>query len=156
MWGTTMLSSLKKKVLEPASRSSSPPLVLIADDDAEVRALAVAMLSVRGISVMTASDGLEALTLCRTRKPDVLFLDLHMHPANGVEVMRLLRADARTADIVVVGMTTMPLERTAHPDASLAKTFLEKSEVLAAMPRYVADAFVRRNATIRQEDHSDP
>lgn len=111
------------------------PLVLVADDDPAVRALAEAMLVARGADVLLACDGVAAVELCRMRTPDLVLLDLHMPVASGFDVVRALRADARTASLRVVAMTTMPLDLVAAHGDLLGCDVLAKADALRALGR---------------------
>ena len=56
----------------------SGDLVLVADDDADVRELVVFRLERAGYAVVTAGDGEEALALARERSPAVCLIDVMM------------------------------------------------------------------------------
>ena len=55
-----------------------------------------------GIELMAAMQGSLGLELAREHRPDLVLLDLHLPDMHGTEVIRLLRADPRTADVNVV------------------------------------------------------
>lgn len=81
------------------------PLVLVADDNEDIRDLLATRLSTRGFEVTTASDGQEALELALTVHPDIALLDWVMPIIQGHELCVKLKADPRTADIPVVMLT---------------------------------------------------
>ena len=72
------------------------PLVLVADDEEDIRALVAFRLQRAGYDVITAADGAEALTLATTRLPDLIVLDMMMPKATGLEVTRSLRGQVDT------------------------------------------------------------
>lgn len=39
------------------------------------------------------------------RKPDVIFLDIHMEPIDGYEILRILRHDMTLSDVLIIAMT---------------------------------------------------
>lgn len=86
------------------------PLVLVADDEEDIRALVAFRLERAGYDVITAADGEEALTLATTRLPDLVVLDMMMPKANGLEVTRSLRAHDTTKDIPVILLTARAQE----------------------------------------------
>jgi DNA-binding response OmpR family regulator len=86
------------------------PLVLVADDEEDIRALVAFRLQRAGYDVITAADGEEALTLATTRLPDLIVLDMMMPKATGLEVTRSLRAQDATKDIPVIILTARAQE----------------------------------------------
>jgi DNA-binding response OmpR family regulator len=86
------------------------PLVLVADDEEDIRALVAFRLQRAGYEVITAADGAEALTLATTRLPDLIVLDMMMPKATGLEVTRSLRAQDSTKEIPVILLTARAQE----------------------------------------------
>ena len=86
------------------------PLVLVADDEEDIRALVAFRLRRAGYDVITAADGGEALTLATTRLPDLIVLDMMMPKATGLEVTRSLREQDSTRDIPVILLTARAQE----------------------------------------------
>ena len=81
------------------------PLVLIVEDDSELRRLYAQQLALCGFDVIEAGDGQEALRHTSERQPDVVLMDLGIPVLDGWETTRRLKADARTAAIPVVALT---------------------------------------------------
>ena len=67
------------------------PLSLIAEDDADLRALLRLYLEGDGFRVLEAEDGTTALVLAREHAPDMAILDIMMPGMNGFELTRALR-----------------------------------------------------------------
>ena len=86
------------------------PLVLVADDEEDIRALVAFRLRRAGYDVITAADGAEAQTLATTRLPDLIVLDMMMPKATGLEVTRSLREQDSTRDIPVILLTARAQE----------------------------------------------
>lgn len=88
----------------------SPPDVLLVEDEQDDAELLVRALNVRrpGTSVVVVHDGVEALRclldgdLNATAVPRLIVLDLRLPMLDGMQVLRALQADARTASIPVV------------------------------------------------------
>jgi CheY-like chemotaxis protein len=76
--------------------------VLVVDDDAQVHRLLRVNFELEGYQVDSAFDGPEALAAISKRRPDVLVCDVMMPGLDGVEVVRRLRGDPKTADLPVV------------------------------------------------------
>jgi DNA-binding response OmpR family regulator len=81
------------------------PLVLIADDDEDIRALVAFRLERAGYEVVTAGDGEQALRLALERAPQLAVLDVMMPKLTGLEVTRRLRAEEATSAIPVILLT---------------------------------------------------
>jgi DNA-binding response OmpR family regulator len=85
--------------------SDRRPLVLVADDDPDIRSLVVLRLERSGYEVVVAGDGEEALATALERNPDLALLDVMMPKLDGYEVTeRLRRADA-TRHLPVILLT---------------------------------------------------
>jgi CheY-like chemotaxis protein len=87
---------------QPEKRSI---VVLIADDDDESRAACAAYLEGKGMRVIHAADGGEAVVEARRARPDVILLDIEMPVLDGGAALRRLKADPRTRAIPVVMLT---------------------------------------------------
>ncbi|MBI2690741.1 MAG: response regulator [Solirubrobacterales bacterium] len=81
------------------------PLILVADDNADIRDLLATRLSTRGFEVTTAADGQAALEVALAEHPDIALLDWVMPIIQGHELCVKLKTDPRTADIPVVMLT---------------------------------------------------
>ena len=79
--------------------------VLIADDDPQMlRALRIT-LTARGYSVITATNGAEAVNAAIAHKPDLLMLDLGMPELDGLDVIHAIRGWSAVPILVVSGRT---------------------------------------------------
>jgi CheY-like chemotaxis protein len=85
-----------------ATVSSRRGRVVVAEDDAEMRAYLGDVLGAAGFIVDALADGTAALASCQARPPDVLVSDVSMPGLNGFELIERLRADERTAVIPVL------------------------------------------------------
>jgi len=88
------------------------PKVLIADDEAVVRALVRATLGGSSqYDLIEASDGQMALDLVRAEHPALVLLDIDMPELSGVEVCRQIKSDPGTRDVIVVMLTALSPEQ---------------------------------------------
>jgi DNA-binding response OmpR family regulator len=85
--------------------SAAKPLVLVADDDAEICALVRRQLERAGMEVVTAGNGEQALALARERRPSAAVLDVMMPGLNGYQVAARLREAEDTSRIGIVLLT---------------------------------------------------
>jgi len=63
-------------------------------------------LSLFNCDARVALGPLAALEALSRRVPEVIFLDIHMQGMDGVEVCRYIRRDPRTAEVIIIGMST--------------------------------------------------
>ncbi|MEX3969915.1 response regulator [Paraburkholderia caribensis] len=88
--------------------SASPAgTILIVDDTPANLGVVVESLEARGIRVLIALDGLEALERAAFAQPDLILLDVKMPGIDGLETCRRLKRDERTRDIAVIFMTSL-------------------------------------------------
>ena len=93
-------------------------LVLIADDNADMRLIFKTILEDRGFAVIDATDGDEALELARLHRPDLIFMDLMMPKVDGWAAMAALREDpGETSGTPVVAVTAYEPSREDVRDA---------------------------------------
>ncbi|MCX7961500.1 MAG: response regulator [Burkholderiales bacterium] len=86
-------------------RPEARPLVLAIDDDEELLALMVRVLS-PSYTVRTAADGATGLRAAAARpQPDLILLDVEMRGLSGFDVCKALKADPATAHIPVIFLT---------------------------------------------------
>ena len=78
------------------------PVLLIADDDDDLRRTLELLFTCRGFRVLTAADGATALRLAAQHRPDVVLTDLDMPGMDGVQLCEALRGDAALRTIPVV------------------------------------------------------
>jgi len=86
---------------------SNRPLVLVTDDDPDLRALAAMQLSPQGYEVIQAASGKECISLAAKRRPHVILLDMMMPGMNGGEVLNALSSDPRTSDIPIIFLSAL-------------------------------------------------
>jgi len=78
------------------------PVVLIAEDDEDIRDLISWKLEIAGYRTMHAGTGRDTLALAQEHRPDALVLDIGMPEMNGLTVCERLQDDPGTARIPVL------------------------------------------------------
>ncbi len=76
------------------------PLLLVVDDDEDIRALVGFRLRKAGYDAVEARDGLEALRLWRRHEPDLVLLDISMPGLDGHAVTRILASSEPRVPVI--------------------------------------------------------
>ncbi|GLW07182.1 sensor histidine kinase [Microtetraspora sp. NBRC 13810] len=125
--GTTLTLRVPRQMEPPEIQR-----VLIADDDADFRALAGRMLVGYAAHVDEASDGAEALALMSANLPDVVLVDLLMPRLDGSALLQHMAEDERLRRIPVITVTSGPPQGSESRHA-LSKQGLRRDHLLAAV-----------------------
>ncbi|MFF5227921.1 response regulator transcription factor [Dactylosporangium sp. NPDC000521] len=80
--------------------------ILVAEDDPKQAELIRLYLERDGHSVLTVPNGRLALEQCRSRRPDLLVLDVMMPLVDGLDVCRIIRAESTVAILLVTARST--------------------------------------------------
>jgi len=80
-------------------------LVLVVDDETDVRQLVADVLSEAGFRVVTATSGEEGVAVAQAQRPALVVLDVMMRDMDGYTALTRLRGDPRTHDIPVIVLT---------------------------------------------------
>jgi len=97
-------------------------LILIVDDDEDLRVLARKALEKGGHRVIEAEGGAEGLRMIAERRPDLVVLDLFMPALDGFEVLRKIRSGEATRTLPVVVLTAHGDEEGARKSFELGAT----------------------------------
>ncbi len=143
---------------EPASVATAGddarPLVVVADDNADMRNFLLGLLQRGGYRAHAATDGAAALAACRDRSPALLLSDVMMPVVDGLELTRRLRGDAAIAALPIVLLSARAGEAArieglqAGADEYLEKPFGSR-ELLARIDSALRLAKVRAALTER-------
>ncbi len=97
-------------VVELKSAAPSPsddrPLAMIVDDSITVRRVMERFLQRNGMRVVTAKDGLDAVSQLQDNKPDIILLDIEMPRMDGYEFASHVRNDERFSDVPIIMITS--------------------------------------------------
>ena len=113
--------------MTPAGRNR--PLVLVVDDEEDIRLVVTARLEAAGYAVETAANGLEGLNLARRLRPDIILLDLMLPGLDGYSVCAMLKRDQQFGSIPIVMLSARSQARDVETglklgaDAYLTKPF---------------------------------
>jgi len=84
--------------------NSANPLILVVDDDAELRTLISNFLRANGLRVDSAANGVEMDARIAAERPDLIVLDLMMPGEDGLSILRRLRKPGGPAVIMLSAM----------------------------------------------------
>src|SRR5258706_11005840 len=128
--------------------SESRGLVLIVDDERDLRTLLDFNLRQAGYQTAQAATGAEALARARAIRPQVIILDLNLPDVSGTDVCRLLRADPQTESIPILMLTA----RGAESDRILG--FELGADDYVAKPFSVREVVLRVEAVARRRSEA--
>lgn len=101
--------------------ATARPVLLLADDFEDGRDLYTAYLELKGYTVVTAGDGVEAVERARAARPALILLDVRMPRMSGLEALRVLKAEPALGAVPIVALTAHALE--TERQAFLAEGF---------------------------------
>jgi len=78
------------------------PIILVAEDERDIRELIVFTLQLSGFNVVEVSNGQEAVQKAKEIKPDLILLDVRMPKMTGYEACEALKAEEKTENIPIV------------------------------------------------------
>lgn len=158
--------NIEDEIQAPDLRNGSSPIgsrgtILVVDDEAPVRSIAVNMLNFLGYRVLEAGDGQQALDIVMRsgEKIDALLLDIYMPKLSGRDTFKQLRASGNDIPIVICsGFVIDPDEFTllsegrCPPVDIMLKPYsldgLSKSMAKAVKTAHAPDAFARQMAPV--------
>jgi DNA-binding response OmpR family regulator len=82
-------------------------IIVLADDEPDLRSIYAACLRNEGHDVWEASDGREAMVLVDQHRPDLVLLDVWMPVFNGLEVVEHLRHNPYAGQMLVVMLSNL-------------------------------------------------
>jgi len=86
----------------PASAQTSGKLVLVVDDEEEIRKLVKRILTEKGHRVIEADRGLLALRLVKDHQPDLIILDAMLPELHGFDIARRIKGSAKYGHVPIV------------------------------------------------------
>jgi two-component system cell cycle response regulator DivK len=117
--------------------------ILVVEDNELNMKLFHDLLEAQGYNVLQSRDGMEALKVARTHKPDLILMDIQLPEVSGLEVTKWLKEDEDLRSIPVIAVTAFAMKgdeekiREGGCEAYISKpisvvTFLETVEKFLA------------------------
>jgi chemosensory pili system protein ChpA (sensor histidine kinase/response regulator) len=97
----------------PAAKpqDSAAITALVVDDSITMRRVTERLLERRGVKVVTARDGLDAITALQESNPDIILLDIEMPRMDGYQFAAHVRNDARFSQLPIIMITSRSGEK---------------------------------------------
>jgi len=111
--GSLVRSEWRAKATETAvlDQRDRRTFALVVDDSITVRRVTQRLLERNGMRVLTAKDGVDAISMLQENLPDIILLDIEMPRMDGYEVAAHVRNDPRLKDIPIVMITSRVSEK---------------------------------------------
>jgi CheY-like chemotaxis protein len=117
-------------------------LVVVAEDDDDIRMIIVRLLRRAGHTVAEAPDGQAALELSGAVRPDAVVSDIDMPRMSGVGLCQAIRADPATATVPVIFVSGSLIPGDTRPNDAQATAVLSKpfkpGELLSCLDKVLA------------------
>lgn len=124
--------------------------ILIVEDEADLRELVAHHVEAAGMTALQAATGGEGLALARSKKPDLILLDLMLPDLQGVEVCKRLRTDPATASTPIIMLTA----KTGEGDR--VQGFEAGADDYVPKPFSTRELLLRVRAVLRRRDQTAP
>jgi len=86
-------------------------LILIVEDNEKNLKLVRDVLQVKGFSTIEAGSAEDGIKLAVERKPDLILMDIQLPGMNGIDALKVLRANKETASIPIVAVTASVMQQ---------------------------------------------
>ena len=99
---TELLQQSREEVLGSVTRVRERPLVLVVEDHDDTRLLLKTLLELRGVSVVEAGGGEEAVALFERERPDLVLMDAVLPGMDGLAATRRMRCVASLKAVPII------------------------------------------------------
>ncbi len=118
-------------------------VILIVEDEPKNLTLLRDLLQVSGYLTIEATNGKQGVELAKSKKPDLILMDVQMPVMDGLEATRILKADTTTGNIPILALTSYAMKGDEEKilevgcDGYLAKPF-DIQELLKQVAEYLS------------------
>ena len=85
-------------------------VILIVDDEKQVRRVVRRQLETSGYTIIEAANGRQGVELAKTRKPDLILMDILMPGMDGYAACHIIKTNSATREIPMVMLTAVDTE----------------------------------------------
>ncbi|MBK1988651.1 PAS domain S-box protein [Sphaerospermopsis aphanizomenoides BCCUSP55] len=104
---TALIIDLTATPSPGTAESATSPLILLAEDNEANITTISSYLSARGYKLILAKNGQEAVTLTEQQHPNLIIMDIQMPGIDGLEAMRLIRANQQFIHTPIIALTAL-------------------------------------------------
>ena len=128
------------------NKPAKPNVLLVDDNVQNLELLEAYMEELEEVRVVTATNGLDAMTMVAEHAPDMILLDIMMPKMSGFEVCKRIKSDPKTRDIIIIMVTalneTSDVERAAEcgTDDYLSKP-VDKAALIRQVRKLLSSKF---------------
>ena len=126
------------------------PLILVVDDEKDLREIMSLKLNSSGFDTMVAADAKEAVAAAKSAHPDLILMDIRMPGESGTDAALEIKQDPETKDIRIAFLSSLkdPWPQTTAPRNDLARAigmddFIDKTGDLDATVAKVREILAR-------------
>ena len=131
----------RTKTLEHRGNAKRKRILIVEDNQIGLKLLSQ-LLKVHGYETLDTTKGLEAISLARDYRPDLILMDIRLPDISGLEVTRLLKQDQQTKCIPIIAVTAFAmLGDEAKALESGCDAYIAKPVIVANLLRTV-DSFL--------------
>jgi CheY-like chemotaxis protein len=127
------------------------PLILIVDDERDLREIVSIKLAASGFDVADAGGATEGVAMAKKLHPDLILMDIQMPGESGTDAALEIKQDKETKDIKIAFLSNIkdPWPQTTVPRDNLAKAigmedFIDKTEDLDLTVTKVREILARQ------------
>ncbi len=118
-------------------QNKPPKKILVVDDNQDSRELVIKILKNKGLQLVEAVDGEDAIKKVATERPDLILMDISLPKIDGHEVTRRLKSDKAFAAIPIIALTAHAMK------GDMEKAMAAGCEGYIAKPINVHDLYDR-------------
>ena len=94
----------------PLTEGAKPKTVLIVEDNEQNMKLFRDLLEWKGYHTLQTKDGMEALKIARSHRPDLILMDIQLPEVSGLEVTKWIKEDDELKSIPIIAVTAFAMK----------------------------------------------
>ena len=93
--------------------------VLVVDDELDMRIFITTLLETNGYKPFAAEDGVQGLEIARTKKPDLIIMDIMMPKESGIQMFREVKKDSTLRNVPIIMLSALSKKTFFHSQTVL-------------------------------------